>query len=117
MSHLPVSGTMARSAFGGGAMAEAAVTFADLLRQLRGRARLTQDELAEAAGVSFRTVSDLERAVAVSPQRETVRRRAGGRHLVRPERTRLEAAARGRTRPGEPAPAAAEALRSLPRDV
>src|ERR1700761_5965744 len=109
MSHLPVSGTMARSAFGGGAMAEAAVTFADLLRQLRGRARLTQDELAEAAGVSFRTVSDLERGVAVSPQRETVRRLADGLHLIGPDRTRFEAAPRGRARPGEPQAAAARA--------
>jgi transcriptional regulator with XRE-family HTH domain len=32
-----------------------------LLQQLRAEAGLTQEELAEAAGVSSRTVSDLER--------------------------------------------------------
>jgi len=34
--------------------------FARLLRQLRAEALLTQEELAEAAGVSPRLVSDLE---------------------------------------------------------
>ena len=35
----------------------------DLLRQLRAEAGLTQEELAEAAGLSPRTVSDLERGI------------------------------------------------------
>jgi transcriptional regulator with XRE-family HTH domain len=34
---------------------------AGLLRELRVEARLTQEELAEAAGLSPRTISDLER--------------------------------------------------------
>ena len=37
--------------------------FAGFLRELRVKARLTQEELAEAAGLSTRTVSDLERGV------------------------------------------------------
>lgn len=39
------------------------VSFAGLLRQFRTEARLTQEELAEAAGVSPRSVSDLERGI------------------------------------------------------
>jgi hypothetical protein len=42
---------------------EPALTFAGLLQQLRAEARLTQGELAEAAGLSPRSVSDLERAL------------------------------------------------------
>ena len=44
-------------------MAEPELSFAGLLRQLRGEAKLTQEELAEAAGVSPRSVSDLERGI------------------------------------------------------
>jgi transcriptional regulator with XRE-family HTH domain len=40
-----------------------ALDFGGLLRELRVAARLTQEELAEAAGLSPRTVSDLERDV------------------------------------------------------
>ena len=39
------------------------LSFAVLLRQLRVKALLTQEELAEAAGLSTRSVSDLERGV------------------------------------------------------
>ena len=39
------------------------LSFAGLLRQLRAEAELTQEELAEAAGLSTRSVSDLERGV------------------------------------------------------
>jgi Helix-turn-helix domain len=42
---------------------EPALSFAGLLRQFRTEARLTQEELAEAAGLSPRSVSDLERGV------------------------------------------------------
>ena len=48
-------------------MAEPPVGFAGLLRKLRREARLTQEELAEAAGVSLRAVSYLERGVVTSP--------------------------------------------------
>ena len=52
-------------------MAEPPVRFVGLLRKLRGEARLTQEELAEAAGVSLRAVSYLERGVVGSPQKES----------------------------------------------
>lgn len=54
-------------------MAESRGEFAGALRELRTRARLTQEGLAEAAGLSHRTVSDLERGLATTPQKETVR--------------------------------------------
>jgi transcriptional regulator with XRE-family HTH domain len=44
---------------------EAALSFAALLRQLRAEAKLTQEELAEAASLSPRSVSDLERGINV----------------------------------------------------
>ena len=42
--------------------------FAELLRQLRTEAQLTQEELAEAASLSARSVSDLERGSTGPPQ-------------------------------------------------
>ena len=44
---------------------QAGLGFGGLLRQLRDDARLTQEELAEAAQVSLRAVSDLERGEVV----------------------------------------------------
>jgi tetratricopeptide (TPR) repeat protein/transcriptional regulator with XRE-family HTH domain len=98
-------------------LADSPDSFAGVLRELRGRGRLTQRELADAAGVSLRTVSDLERGVAASPQRETVRLLADALGLIGPGRVQFETAARGR--PLEPVSqaAAAAAMRSLPRDV
>ena len=42
---------------------QSVLEFAGLLRQLRSEAKLTQEELADAAGVSARSVSDLERGI------------------------------------------------------
>jgi tetratricopeptide (TPR) repeat protein/transcriptional regulator with XRE-family HTH domain len=97
-------------------VAEPPSTFGDVLRALRARAGLTQQELADAAGLGLRTVSDLERGVAALPQQETARRLAGGLGLTGAERDRFDAAARGRLLAEGPA-AAAAAMRSLPRDV
>jgi tetratricopeptide (TPR) repeat protein/transcriptional regulator with XRE-family HTH domain len=97
-------------------MAQAPGTFGDVLRELRVRAGLTQQELAAAAGLGLRTVSDLERGVAALPQQETGRRLAGALGLTGAERGRFDAAARGRALAEGPA-AAAAAMRSLPRDV
>jgi DNA-binding XRE family transcriptional regulator len=80
-------------------VAEPLVTFAGLLRTLRTKAALTQEELAEASGVRPRTVSDLERGVATTPQRETIRRLADALGLAGPDRTQFEAVARGRVIP------------------
>ena len=50
-----------------------ASSFADLLRQLRVAAGLTQEELAEAASLSPRSVSALERGVNLTARKETAR--------------------------------------------
>ena len=97
-------------------MAEPPVTFAALLRKLRTQARLTQEELAEAAALSPRSVSDLERGIAATPHRETVRLLADALHLPGPARAEFEAAARGRPVPAVPVTAAA-GMRTLPRDI
>ncbi|MBA2452515.1 MAG: helix-turn-helix transcriptional regulator, partial [Chloroflexia bacterium] len=53
-------------------MSESRATFGDLLRHARRDAELTQEELAERAGVSARTISDLERGVIRAPRRDTL---------------------------------------------
>ena len=47
-------------------------TFGQLLRRHRRAAGLTQEALAERAGISHRTVSDLERGLYQRPHRDTV---------------------------------------------
>jgi transcriptional regulator with XRE-family HTH domain len=94
-----------------------AVTFGGLLRQLRADAGLTQEELAEAAGVSTRSVSDLERGVNLTARKDTARLLADALRLVGPARAGFEAAARGRPVPAGAGGAAAAATRTLPRDV
>jgi tetratricopeptide (TPR) repeat protein/transcriptional regulator with XRE-family HTH domain len=70
--------------------------FAELLRQLRAQARLTQEELAEAAGLSPRSVSDLERGIHQTAHKDTAGLLAGALGLAEPVRTLFVAAARGR---------------------
>ncbi len=71
-------------------------SFGDLLRHYRLAAGLTQEELADQAGLSVRGLSDLERGARRAPRRETVQLLAEALHLSAAERTRLEAAARQR---------------------
>ena len=94
-------------------MAEPPAGFGGLLRQLRREARWTQEELAEAAGLSVRAVAYLERGAVISPQKETVRLLADALGLVGEVRAGFEAAARGRVGPG----GVAAATRTLPRDI
>jgi tetratricopeptide (TPR) repeat protein/transcriptional regulator with XRE-family HTH domain len=96
---------------------EPPVTFAGLLRKLRTGARLTQEELAEAAGLSPRSVSDLERGIALTPHRDTVRLLADALQLIGPARAQFEAVARGREPGGPRADGVAAAMRALPRDI
>jgi predicted ATPase/transcriptional regulator with XRE-family HTH domain len=69
--------------------------FDAVLRRLRQRAGLTQDELAARAAIGVRTVRDLERGRASRPQRTTVELLAAALGLAGPEREAFLAAARG----------------------
>ena len=73
-----------------------ALGFAGLLRQLRAEARLTQEELAEAAMLSPRSVSDLERGINRTARKDTALLLAGALGLAGPVRALFVAAARGR---------------------
>ena len=72
-----------------------ALGFAGLLRQLRAEAGLTQEELAEAAGLSPRSVSDLERGINRTARKDTAVLLGGALGLAEPVRTLFVAAARG----------------------
>jgi tetratricopeptide (TPR) repeat protein/transcriptional regulator with XRE-family HTH domain len=99
-------------------LAEPPVRFADMLRALRLGARLTQEELAEAAGLSPRAISDLERAVVSTPHKDTVRLLADALRLTGPARDQFEAVARDRTGPGRSGfGGVAARTRTLPRDT
>ena len=77
-------------------MAEPGLSFAGLLRQLRSEARLTQEELAEAAGLSPRSISDLERGINRTAHKDTALLLAGALDLAEPVRELFVAAARGK---------------------
>ena len=72
-----------------------ALRFAGLLRQLRAEAGLTQEELAEAAGLSPRSVSDLERGINRTARKDTAVLLSGALDLAGPARALFVAAARG----------------------
>jgi tetratricopeptide (TPR) repeat protein/transcriptional regulator with XRE-family HTH domain len=94
------------------------VTFAVLLRRLRAEAGLTQEELAEAARLSPRSVSDLERGISRTARKDTARLLADALQLTGPARAEFEAVARGRAVPGGAGTGgAAAATRTLPRDI
>jgi non-specific serine/threonine protein kinase len=69
--------------------------FADVLRRFRRLAGLTQEELAERAGLSTRAISDLERGVKLTPRRDTVALLAEALALAGEDRASFAAAARG----------------------
>jgi tetratricopeptide (TPR) repeat protein/transcriptional regulator with XRE-family HTH domain len=101
------------------------LTFAELLRQLRAEARLTQEELAEAAGLSPRSVSDLERGINRTARKDSAQLLADALQLTGEVRVVFVAAARGRAPAAEvlavrragAVPPIAAATRSLPRDI
>jgi predicted ATPase/transcriptional regulator with XRE-family HTH domain len=89
--------------------------FADLLRQRRIAAGLTQQELAERAGLSARGIGDLERGARTRPHPDTVRRLAAALDVRGAERAAFTAAARPplaatRSAPADAAGAGASAL-------
>jgi class 3 adenylate cyclase/tetratricopeptide (TPR) repeat protein/transcriptional regulator with XRE-family HTH domain len=103
-----------------------ALSFAGLLRQLRGEARLTQEELAGAASLSPRSISDLERGINRTARKDTAVLLADALNLTGPVRELFVEAARGRAPVAEllaarngpvPGASAAAATRTLPRDI
>jgi WD40 repeat protein/transcriptional regulator with XRE-family HTH domain len=74
---------------------QSVLSFAGLLRQLRAGAKLTQEELAAAAGVSARSVSNLERGVNRTAHKDTAVLLAGALGLTGPTAELFVAAARG----------------------
>jgi tetratricopeptide (TPR) repeat protein/transcriptional regulator with XRE-family HTH domain len=100
----------------GEVLAEAPVQFAGVLRRLRAEAGLTQEELAEASGLTSRAISYLERGRVSTPHKDTVRLLADALHLTGWARTEFEAIARGRPG-GAGAGGVAAATRTLPRDI
>jgi tetratricopeptide (TPR) repeat protein/transcriptional regulator with XRE-family HTH domain len=108
------------------AVTEPPLSFAALLRQFRGEVRLTQEELAEAAGLSPRSVSDLERGINRTARKDTAVMLADALSLNGQVRVLFVAAARGRAPAAEVLAArddsaadgsAAAVTRSLPRDI
>jgi transcriptional regulator with XRE-family HTH domain len=93
------------------------VTFGRLLRELRTDAGLTQEELAQAAGLSPRSVSDLERGINLTARKDTARLLAGALNLTGQAREEFEALSRGRIPVRESRPSGVAATRTLPRDV
>ena len=107
-----------------GQATETGLNFAELLRQLRTEARLTQEELAEAAGLSPRSVSDLERGINRTARKDSAQLLANALQLSEDVRVVFIAAARGRAPAAEVLAArraaavpSAAATRSLPRDI
>ena len=95
-------------------MSQSPGKFGALLREKRVAAELTQEELADAARVSVRSVSDLERGVAQFPRKGTARLLADALGLDGDERAEFMGAARSPlpaavTRPPAAAPPAPEA--------
>ena len=76
--------------------------FSALLRRLRTEAGLTQEALAERAGVGVRTVRGLETGERADPRVTTVRLLAAALELQQEEQERLLSAAVGRASDGDP---------------
>ena len=93
-----------------------ALSFAGLLRRLRAGARLTQEELAAAAGVSARSVSNLERGINRTAHKDTAVLLARALGLTGPAAELFVAAARGNV-PAAQVLAAAEAAGPRPGAV
>ncbi|MDP9235711.1 MAG: helix-turn-helix domain-containing protein [Actinomycetota bacterium] len=74
-----------------------APSLAPLIRRLRSSTGLTQEELAEKAGISVRTVSDIERGLRRSVYRDTAERLGVALEVEPTERATFVAIARGRT--------------------
>ena len=87
--------------------------FGNLLKRLRIAGQLTQEELAERAGVSARLISDLERGVVQRSRRDTVEMLAVALELEETEKATF--AALSRRKPA--APAREQAASAPPRNL
>jgi DNA-binding XRE family transcriptional regulator len=87
-------------------VSETVTTFGERVREHRRAAGLTQEQLAERAGVSPRSISELERGGAHVPRRDTVALLARALNLVGQERAAYEALVH---RPRRPRPATGRA--------
>jgi DNA-binding CsgD family transcriptional regulator/transcriptional regulator with XRE-family HTH domain len=85
-------------------------SFGELLRRARLAAGLTQEELAEQAGLSIRGISDLERGARRTPRRDTIALLAEALHLDEVERRKWQ---RFRSRPRESTPSTPSTTSSL----
>src|SRR5689334_3596192 len=72
------------------------LTLGDRLRKHRLSAQLTQQEVADRAGLSVRGLSDLERGLRQAPYRDTILRLADALGIAEPERQAWLAVARRR---------------------
>ncbi|MGI8825901.1 MAG: helix-turn-helix domain-containing protein [Chloroflexota bacterium] len=80
----------------------AAVSFGRMLKQYRVAASLTEEELAEQAGLSVRGISDLERGAKTRPHRETVSLLVRALGLTEEQRNALEGTISRRRHPLTP---------------
>ncbi|MGN6698086.1 MAG: ATP-binding protein [Thermomicrobiales bacterium] len=87
-------------------MAAEEARFGDLLARYRRAAGLTQEELAERAGLSTRGLSDLERGLRRRPHPETVRLLAQALALPANDRMALQVAAQAKPQPATAPPTA-----------
>jgi predicted ATPase/transcriptional regulator with XRE-family HTH domain len=94
-------------------------SFSEILRALRGRARLSQEELAERSGLSVQAVGSLERGSRRAPYRRTIESLASALGADMWELDGLlKAAARARRRDkGAVLPAAFERTSNLPSQI
>src|SRR5579885_2874747 len=88
-----------RAERGGSVPEVSTVSFGALLRRCRRAANLTQESLAERAGISARSVSDLERGLSRAPHPDTIARLAQALGLNGPEQAAFLAAARPQPAP------------------
>jgi WD40 repeat protein/transcriptional regulator with XRE-family HTH domain len=95
---------------------QAELSFAGLLRRLRAEAKLTQEELAAAAGVSPRAVSNLERGFSRTAHKDTAVLLAGALGLTGAAAELFVAAARGHV-PAAQVLAAADGAKPRPGAV
>ena len=91
--------------------------FGSLLRRYRRGAGLTQEQLAERAGVSARAISDLERGVKTTPQAATLRLLADALELSPQDYSALTAAVPRRRHQTRTAPSALVKGGQIPAEV